>query len=600
MKNLKIAQKLIISFVIVIALAVIIGVVGIIGMLNLNTAQGAMYDSNTAPLGDLANAQQTFQRIRASVRANEVNGLTNDPEGVKTTTTQTEGFQKEFVAALDAFEKTIVATELKTRFSTMRNSYEKDYVPFLKEINQLALELALDEGNEGVDAMIAKINGMGSVSAQLSDDLDWCLEFKIDDASSKNVEGDALFQTLLIVIIVVIVVAAIASIALALYISRGISKPVLLMLSGLAQVGNTGDLVFPDEVWAMARKEAAYKDEVAQSIAAFIKLLEQFIYYGEQLQAVASKDLTIDIKTLGGRDTIGIALSTMVDNLNEMFGEINSSASQVSTGSQQIANGAQSLAQGSTEQAAASQQLSSSISEVAASINEAATMAKNAAELAANIQGIAEHGTEQMSAMMDAVREINDASQNISKVIKVIDDIAFQTNILALNAAVEAARAGSAGKGFAVVAEEVRSLAAKSADAAKDTGTLIESSIEKAELGVKIASETNDSLTQIVEGIVESNKISNDIAESSDRQAVAIAQINTGIDQVAQVVQQNSATAEESAAASEELSGQSSLLSDMIAQFKLKGAAGLPGGKKTKRIAAAASKEQADAGFGKY
>jgi methyl-accepting chemotaxis protein len=292
----------------------------------------------------------------------------------------------------------------------------------------------------------------------------------------------------------------------------------------------------------------------------------------------------------------------MLENLNEMFSEINASASQVSTGSQQIANGAQSLAQGSTEQAAASQQLSSSISEVAASINEAASLAKNAADLAANIQGKAEHGSEQMSAMMEAVREINDASQNISKVIKVIDDIAFQTNILALNAAVEAARAGSAGKGFAVVAEEVRSLAAKSADAAKDTGTLIESSIEKAELGVRIASETNDSLSQIVEGIVESSRISQDIATSSDQQSVAIAQINTGIDQVAQVVQQNSATAEESAAASEELSGQSALLNDMIAQFKLKGGQSLSGGKPTARIAAPSAdiSYSSNSGFGKY
>jgi methyl-accepting chemotaxis protein len=188
------------------------------------------------------------------------------------------------------------------------------------------------------------------------------------------------------------------------------------------------------------------------------------------------------------------------------------------------------------------------------------------------IRAKAEKGSEQMNAMMEAVQAINDASQSIGKVIKVIDDIAFQTNILALNAAVEAARAGVAGRGFAVVAEEVRNLAAKSAEAAQDTEALIENSINKAVLGVKIAGETNESLIAIVDGIVQSSRISGEIAEKADRQYSAIGEINTGIDQVSQVVQQNSATAEESAAASEELSGQSSMLNGLIGQFKLSGA----------------------------
>jgi methyl-accepting chemotaxis protein len=179
-----------------------------------------------------------------------------------------------------------------------------------------------------------------------------------------------------------------------------------------------------------------------------------------------------------------------------------------------------------------------------------------------------------MRDMVAAVEAINQASQNISQVIKEIDNIAFQTNILALNASVEAARAGQHGKGFAVVAEEVRNLSTKSADAAKNTGSLIADSVEKASLGARIAKETAASLAEIVSGIGESSEIISEIAISSEAQTTGINQINSGIEQVALVVQQNSATAEESAAASEELSGQSAMLNGLIAQFKLKDTGG--------------------------
>jgi methyl-accepting chemotaxis protein len=342
----------------------------------------------------------------------------------------------------------------------------------------------------------------------------------------------------------------------------------------LQQVGETGNLSFTDDEWRRTREAMRYRDEISQSLAAFAKMLEQLVHYGEALEAIAARDLTVRVNTLGAKDTMGNALATMIDNLNGMFNEINTSANQVSGGSQQIANGAQSLAQGATEQAASVEELSAAISDVATSVKDAAESAKKAAELSDGIRGKAEEGSERMNAMMEAVQEINDASQSIGKVIKVIDDIAFQTNILALNAAVEAARAGAAGRGFAVVAEEVRNLAAKSAEAAQDTEALIANSISKAALGVRIAGETNEALVEIVDGVMTSGKISDEIAAGADRQSAAITQITTGIDQVAQVVQQNSATAEESAAASEELSGQSAMLNDLIGQFKLRAASG--------------------------
>jgi methyl-accepting chemotaxis protein len=200
-----------------------------------------------------------------------------------------------------------------------------------------------------------------------------------------------------------------------------------------------------------------------------------------------------------------------------------------------------------------------------------AGLAARAAKLTNDIKSSAEKGSRQMDEMMNAVKDINDSSQNISKVIKSIDDIAFQTNILALNAAVEAARAGQHGKGFAVVAEEVRSLAAKSAEAAKDTESLIADSITKAELGSQIADDTAASLAQIVTGIDESNMIVAEIAQSSENQSIGIDEIDKGIEQISQTVYKTSAMAEQSAGASQEISGQSDMLAELIGRFKLKG-----------------------------
>jgi len=254
----------------------------------------------------------------------------------------------------------------------------------------------------------------------------------------------------------------------------------------------------------------------------------------------------------------------------ELVDEIGRICSSFVNASRQISDGAQALAQGSTEQAASIQELSASITDIAEKTKANADMAGRATSLADTIMKNAEKGSHQMDEMTAAVKEINQASNSISKVIKVIDDIAFQTNILALNAAVEAARAGQHGKGFAVVAEEVRNLAAKSAEAAKDTGGLIANSMEKAELGARIADSTAASLTEIVAGINESSRIVGEIAKSSEEQSTGIAQINTGIDQVAHVVQQNSATAQESAASSTEMSGQSAMLEELIMQFQQK------------------------------
>ncbi|MEA4806938.1 methyl-accepting chemotaxis protein [Acetobacterium wieringae] len=311
------------------------------------------------------------------------------------------------------------------------------------------------------------------------------------------------------------------------------------------------------------------KDNMNQTIAFLKRYVDEITVTLEEIGR-GNLDHQITTEYLGDFQAIKTALNEITSTLSNTMTEINVAAGQVDMGAKQISDGGQALSQGTTEQASAIQQLTASIEEVASETKRNAMNANEANELAVNVRANAEKGNSQMATMIGAMGDINDSSNNISKIIKVIDDIAFQTNILALNAAVEAARAGQHGKGFAVVAEEVRTLAARSAEAAKETTGLIEGSIDKVSVGTKIADDTAESLKEILNQIDKVAGLVGTIARASNDQASEIAQITQGIEQVSQVVQTNSATAEESAAASEELSGQAEMLKHMVEAFKLK------------------------------
>lgn len=325
----------------------------------------------------------------------------------------------------------------------------------------------------------------------------------------------------------------------------------------------TVDYDYKDEFGKMAQNMRAMTNGVGGIIRDIDKILS----------AMAGGDFTIHSTArelyIGDYQKIFTSMVKIKDSFNSTLSTLNVSAGQVSSGADQVSSGAQALSQGATEQASSVEELAATINEISSNINRNAEGAQEASKKSVEVGDEAGESNRRMQDMLTAMSEINASSGEIGKIIKTIEDIAFQTNILALNAAVEAARAGSAGKGFAVVADEVRNLASKSAEASKNTAVLIENSLNAVENGKKIADETANSLEKVMSGIHEATEMMDSIAKASREQAEAITQITLGIDQISSVVQTNSATAEESAAASEELSGQAQLLKELVKKFRL-------------------------------
>ncbi len=389
----------------------------------------------------------------------------------------------------------------------------------------------------------------------------------VSGIQEKEVFGDffALRSRMILIFVIVICVY--------LFVLQSTSKKIsasLIELNGVASKIADGDLDVRLDI--RSNNEVGM---VADSMRRTVDRLKEYIEYINEIAQVLSQMADGDMRIRLTKEYIGefgvikSAFSDIGRSLNQTLHMINNSAEQVNQSAVHVSSSAQSLASGAAEQASSLEELSSFAATIATQSKESAEIAGQARDLAIQASGELGASKLHMDKMLVAMEDITKSSEEIHKIIKVIDDIAFQTNILALNASVEAARAGEAGKGFAVVADEVRNLAVKSAEAAKQTQLLVEESVRNANIGLDISKDTSRSLDLVGEKAQQSTHLISVISDSSKEQAATIEQINTSLEQVSRVVQSNAATSEQSSAASEELSAQAKMLYDEVKRFKL-------------------------------
>lgn len=469
----------------------------------------------------------------------------------------------EFVQIREKFD--IFRVYLDDYNSEIQNGFNElaDCIDKYEQSTDLIISYANAKNYEAADNEI-ETNSM-VIASEANDVFEGVIASMVKEADEESENIDSHVKTLAFSLIVICIVCIIIMLVLCFSITRTITIPVA-KLSEAARKLAIGDV--------NVDCEKIHDDDLGELMDAFDHMTDTIKDQAAIADAISKGDLTVDVTPRSDKDLLGKALQRLVDNNNKALGSVQESTMQVTIGAEQVANASQALAQGSTEQASALQQVTASINEIAEKTKKNASEATTANDLVKTVKNMAEDGNGQMKSLTGAMNDINDSSETISKIIKTIDDIAFQTNILALNAAVEAARAGVHGKGFAVVAEEVRNLAAKCGSAASETAEMIEDSIRKVGNGRQLASETAEALDKIVASIEEVAGIINNIAISSNDQATAVSQIDQAIGQVSTVVQTNSATSEQCASASEELSNQAMNLRNQMAEYKLKTGAG--------------------------
>ena len=549
--DLRISLKLIMSFLIIAGLGVLIGIMGLININDIVKADERLYQSNTLGIQHMGDVHGYYQRVKYNIA--EIILLEDDSQKDNYVSTVNE-YIKSLEDSLKSYEEAIDNEEDRKKFNELYSTWTS-----YKEYAEKALQfISLGKYDNAKETLL---RGGDAVGDDLRNQFLELIDYNAEQGKRTSDNNQRIAQTASISMIIIIVVAVGISIILGLFIARIISNPIKKLMNVANQLA-LGDVNVTFDITS--------KDELGQLTEAFERMAENIRTQAMIAARIAEGDMSVEVPVRSENDLLGKKLYELVEKNNEVLAGIRGASQQVASAARQVSDSSIALSQGAAEQASSIEELTASIEEIAAQTKQNAAYANEANTIAAIAQDSAKQGDAQMKEMLRAMEEINESSTNISKIIKVIDEIAFQTNILALNAAVEAARAGQHGKGFAVVAEEVRNLAARSANAAKETTDMIESSIKKSEDGTKIANQTAESLREIIESIEKAALLVNDIAVSSNEQASGIEQINQGIMQVSNVVQNNSATSEESATASEQLSSQAQLLKELVAQYKLK------------------------------
>ena len=554
MKNLKVSRKLTISYGFILSLLVISIVVSIGNLISIRSKVEVFYNgpfrvlnaANTVNSSFEAMQKSVFRVISSTSQANTEQALENARAWERKIQEQIPVIQKDFLGDQAIVERLQAALD--------ELAPQREHVLELAVQNQKAEASAYMEANNIITIHKAQA------------ELDELIEIADRKADELIVNLHAM-QTKFITILSVLGIASVlVSVFFGIYITRGITRPIKELEAAARQM-EQGHLKIDVNY--------ASKDELGSLSNSMRQMSEKISYYMDAISRVMRQlaDSNLEIPHYddfqGDFLPVQESLLIVLNSLNETISEINMFSDQVANGADQVSNGAQILSQGVIAQASSVEELAATMSEISQQVKENAEtsqVVKTAAgEMGANILAC----NQQMQEMKNAMEKINQNSTQIRSIIKTIDDIAFQTNILALNAAVEAARAGESGKGFSVVAQEVRSLATRSSDASKSTEALIEQSLAAVVYGTKVAEETAASLRNIAGGTDEMISKINQIAEASKRQAAATEMVSTGIDQISDIVQTNSATAEESAAASEELYGQSQVLKSRVSRFKL-------------------------------
>ncbi|MBU2509931.1 HAMP domain-containing protein [bacterium] len=558
LKNLKIGIKLTAGFNLVVAIFVAVSIFQLNSISNLSELQdaGAKRAEDAITVTALREHTGEIYTIVADAIINRNLGETkNNLATIKSETS-------EELTTLNQLVDTAKEKELVKQYETIIGEYiavfEKELLPIL-------------EKEELTDSDLSKIKELDGKIDILRDKAVVPIQQIIQSLQNEQTEADEEFDmtasSTWTITVIIMVIAVIVALILAFFITRSITIPLkkaveFAELIGAGNFSKQLDIDQKDEVGMMA--EALSK--MANSLKGAIRSINN------TMGLVSKGDFTNSISETGMEGELVLikdAINNSIDMLSGTITQVVNATDQVNTGAGQISSAAQSLASGTTQQAASLEEISSSMSEVGSRAKANNDSANQAAQLMTQTMDIVNRGTKQMKEMLASMDKIDTSSTNISKIIKVIDEIAFQTNLLALNAAVEAARAGKYGKGFAVVAEEVRNLAARSAEAAKNTTELIENSIKEVVSGVDNAGKTAEVLKEINDGVTKVNDLVGKIAASSQEQSNSTNEINKSLSQVNEVVQQNSSISEEAASASEELSSQATELQGLMARFKL-------------------------------